>query len=112
MNKIKLYICKTEDDISEIIIETPIHAYQNKKERDLQRNYENLANAIIIRALMDIEEVEDNWYRGPGSIPPCSAFEEGTEENKQCQKYTNIDLKWIKHAFDHDKLIFKKINRD
>lgn len=112
MNKIKLYINESEDEVSEIFIESPIHINQNAEKIALQRNYENLGNAIIIRALMDIEEVEDNWYRGPGSIPPCSAFEEGTEENKQCQKYTNIDLKWIKYAFDHDKLIFKKINRD
>ena len=111
MNKIKLYINESKDEVSEIFIEPPIHINQNAEKIALQRNYENLGNAIILQALRDMEVLRDMeafGFRYYAICSPYKVFEEGTEINKQCQKYTNIDLQWIKRAFDSGKIDMHK----
>lgn len=96
MNKVKLYIDNI-DDCDEITITMPIHSHQNKEETILKRNYENLANSIIMQALRDIMICPNAILRQDRSSA-MRVFEDGTKENIQCQKYTNVDLPWLKNA--------------
>ena len=102
MNKVKLYIDNI-DDCDEVTITMPIHSHQNKEETILKRNYENLANSIIMQALRDIMICPNAILRQDRSSA-IRVFEDGTKENKQCQKYTNVDLQWIKNALCNDRI--------